>query len=157
MAFRLLSKCPQLSPYIKEQTKPLRHVLFENTQTIFKLASSASAFRVLRHCFALGWIGKNDVVITKKYGPRVRLSAILIDEQFVYGEKILKSNCPENCKKCIDVCPYKALYDVQWNINSLRSDIINYRLCNEKRSLYIKAHGRKSACGLCMAACPFGT
>ena len=105
----------------------------------------------------LGWIGKNDVVITKKYGPRVRLSAILIDEQFVYGEKILKSNCPENCKKCIDVCPYKALYDVQWNINSLRSDIINYRLCNEKRSLYIKAHGRKSACGLCMAACPFGT
>jgi len=42
----------------------------------------------------LGWIGKNDVVITKKYGPRVRLSAILIDEQFVYGEKILNSNCP---------------------------------------------------------------
>jgi len=60
MAFRLLSKCPHLSPYIKEQTKPLRHVLFENTQTIFKLASSASAFRVLRHCFALGWIGKNE-------------------------------------------------------------------------------------------------
>ena len=25
----------------------------------------------------LGWIGKNDVVITEKYGPRVRLSAIL--------------------------------------------------------------------------------
>lgn len=105
----------------------------------------------------LGWIGKNDVVITKRYGPRVRLSVILIDEQFVYGKKILKSNCPENCKKCVDVCPYKALYDVPWNINSLRSDIIDYRLCNEKRSLYSKAHGRKSACGLCMAACPFGT
>ena len=105
----------------------------------------------------LGWIGKNDVVITEKYGPRVRLSVILINEMFVYGNKILKSNCPENCKKCIDVCPHKALHNVQWNINSLRSDIIDYRLCNEKRSLYLKTHGRKNACGLCMAACPFGT
>ena len=105
----------------------------------------------------LGWIGKNDVVITEKYGPRVRLSVILINEKFVYGNKILKSNCPENCKKCVDVCPHKALHDEQWNINSLRSDIIDYQLCNEKRSIYIKTHGRKNACGLCMAVCPFGT
>lgn len=104
----------------------------------------------------LGWIGKNDVVITKKYGPRVRLSAILINEQFVYGSKILKSNCPENCKKCVDACPHKALHDVQWDINSLRSDLIDYRLCNEKRSLYTKTHGRKNSCGLCMVVCPFG-
>ena len=105
----------------------------------------------------LGWIGKNDVVITKQYGPRVRLSVILINEIFVYGNKILKSNCPENCKKCVDVCPHKALHNVQWNINSLRGDIIDYRLCNEKRSIYLKTHGRKNACGLCMVACPFGT
>lgn len=104
----------------------------------------------------LGWIGKNDVVITKKYGPRVRLSVILIDEQFAYDEKVLKSNCPDNCTKCVDVCPHKALYGVQWNVNSLRGEIIDYRLCNEKRSLYFKEHGRKSACGLCMAVCPFG-
>ena len=105
----------------------------------------------------LGWIGKNDVVITEKYGPRVRLSVILINEQFDYGDKILKSNCPENCNKCVDACPYNALHGVQWDINSLRSDIIDYRLCNEKRSLFIKTHGRKNACGLCMVACPFGT
>lgn len=104
----------------------------------------------------LGWIGKNDVVITERYGPRIRLAVILINEPFVYAEKILKSNCPGNCRKCVDVCPHKALKDVQWNINSLRSDIIDYRLCNEKRSLYIKTHGRKNACGLCMVVCPFG-
>lgn len=104
----------------------------------------------------LGWIGKNDVVITKKYGPRVRLAAILINEQFVYGNKSLNSNCPESCKKCVDACPHKALHNVQWNINLLRNDIIDYKLCNERRSLYIKTHGRKNACGLCMVACPFG-
>lgn len=56
----------------------------------------------------LGWIGKNDVVITEKYGPRVRLSAILINEEFDYGKKISQSQCPENCKKCVDVCPFGA-------------------------------------------------
>lgn len=104
----------------------------------------------------LGWIGKNDVVVTRKYGPRVRLSAVLIDEKFAYGNKVLKSNCPEDCKKCVDACPYQALHDVQWNVDSLRSDIIDYELCNEKRSTYLKTHGRKNACGLCMVACPFG-
>ena len=105
----------------------------------------------------LGWIGKNDVVITEKYGPRVRLSAILIDHQFTYGQRITKSNCPDSCKKCVEICPCNALHDVKWDINTLRNDIIDYKLCNRKRSLYIERHGRKNACGLCMAACPIGS
>lgn len=82
-------------------------------------------------------------MITEKYGPRVRLAVILIDEQFTYGGKILESKCPESCRKCVDACPHKALHDVRWDIHSLRSDIIDYRLCNERRSLYMKTHGRK--------------
>lgn len=105
----------------------------------------------------LGWIGKNDVVITQKYGPRVRLSAVLIDAPFVYGDKITKSLCPETCRNCIDACPHKTLHNEIWKIGSARSDLIDYRLCNEKRSLSIKTLGRKHACGFCMAACPFGT
>ncbi len=104
----------------------------------------------------LGWIGKNDVVITEKYGPRVRLSAILIDSPFTYGQRIVQSNCPDSCKKCVEICPCHALHDVKWDIDTLRNDIIDYQLCNLKRSLYIKKYGRKNACGLCMAACPIG-
>lgn len=104
----------------------------------------------------LGWIGKNDVVITKEYGPRVRLSAVLIDEQFPYGTKIVQSKCPEHCRKCVDVCPHKALHNVRWSIGSSRGEIIDYHLCNEKRSLFLAKHGRKNACGLCLAVCPFG-
>ena len=104
----------------------------------------------------LGWIGKNDVVITEKYGPRVRLSAILIDSQFTYGQRITISNCPDSCRKCVEICPYNALHDVKWDIDALRNDIIDYMLCNQKRSLYIEKHGRKNACGLCMVACPIG-
>lgn len=103
----------------------------------------------------LGWIGKNDVLVTEKYGPRVRLSAILIDYPFETGRKITESRC-KSCSKCVDICPHKALKGLNWDINSLRNDLIDYHLCNQKRSEYIEKHGRKNACGLCMVVCPFG-
>lgn len=103
----------------------------------------------------LGWIGKNDVLITEEYGPRARLSAVLIDYPFEYGNKITESRCG-SCTKCVDICPHKALAGANWNIHTHRSDLIDYHLCNQKRSEYIKSHGRKHACGLCMVVCPFG-
>lgn len=103
----------------------------------------------------LGWIGKNDVLITEKYGPRVRLSAVLIDYPFESGRKITESRC-KSCSKCVDICPHKALTGLNWDINALRNDLIDYHLCNQKRSAYIEKHGRKNACGLCMVVCPFG-
>lgn len=103
----------------------------------------------------LGWIGKNDVLITEKYGPRVRLSVILIDYPFKTGPKITESRCA-SCNICVAVCPHKALKGKNWNIKALRNDIIDYHLCNRKRSAFIKTHGRKNACGLCMVVCPFG-
>lgn len=104
----------------------------------------------------LGWIGKNDVLITERYGPRVRLSAVLIDSALPCGPVITESRCPDDCVKCIDACPHKALHNVRWNIHAKRSEIIDYPLCNEKRSQFIAKHGRKNACGLCLAACPYG-
>lgn len=103
----------------------------------------------------LGWIGKNDVLITEKYGPRVRLSVVLIDYPFKTGAKITESRCA-SCNICVDVCPHKALKGKNWNIKVLRNDLIDYHLCNQKRSTYIESHGRKNACGLCMVVCPFG-
>ncbi len=104
----------------------------------------------------LGWIGKNDVVITERYGPRVRLSAILIDAPFTCGEPRLRSGCPDGCTRCVDICPCKALKDRRWTPDAQRAEIIDYRLCNRFRSAWIPKLGRKSACGLCLAACPFG-
>lgn len=103
----------------------------------------------------LGWIGKNDVLITEKYGPRVRLSAVLVDYPFETGRKITESGCG-SCNRCVDICPHKALKGLNWDINALRNNLIDYHLCNQKRSAYIEKHGRKNACGLCMVVCPFG-
>ena len=104
----------------------------------------------------IGWFGKNDVIITERYGPRVRLSAVLIDAVFEYGQPITVGRCPEDCTKCIDICPCKALKNRQWTADTDRSEIIDYHRCNQMRSAFIPKLGRKSACGLCMAVCPVG-
>ena len=104
----------------------------------------------------IGWFGKNDVIITERYGPRVRLSAVLIDKAFEYGQPITSGRCPDNCTKCIDICPCKALKNRQWSMDMDRSEIIDYHRCNRMRSAFIPKLGRKSACGLCMAVCPVG-
>jgi epoxyqueuosine reductase len=64
--------------------------------------------------------------------------------------------CDDKCVLCIEACPYKALRGIQWDINKHREELIDYQLCNYKRSLYFKKHNRKHSCGLCMAACPLG-
>ncbi len=104
----------------------------------------------------LGWFGKNDVIVTRRYGPRVRLSAMLIGAVFRYGEPFLKSECPDGCTACVDICPCEALKNRQWTVGMDRSDIIDYHRCNRMRSAWIPKLGRKSACGLCMAVCPIG-
>lgn len=103
----------------------------------------------------IGWIGKNDTLITRKFGPRVRLGAILLDYPLNCGNPVSKSLCG-SCHACVDACPWKVIKGVNWNISSNREDILDYQLCNKKRSEYIECSGRKHNCGYCILACPWG-
>ena len=104
----------------------------------------------------IGWIGKNDVVITERYGPRVRLSSVLVDAPLIFGRPITKSQCPDDCMKCVEACSCKALRGVRWDTGRQRAEIIDFHRCNRMRSAFIPKLGRKSACGLCLACCPYG-
>lgn len=105
----------------------------------------------------IGWIGRNDVVITQRYGPRVRLSAVLVEATLSSGDPVTESSCPDDCFLCVEACPCKALYGIRWNASKQRSELIDYHRCNRMRSALIPKLGRKDACGRCLTACPFGT
>jgi epoxyqueuosine reductase QueG len=104
----------------------------------------------------MGWIGKNDVLVTERYGPEVTLNVILIGCDLPARAPIVVSKCPQGCDLCVKACPYGALTGTLWDSGAKRSVLINYHLCNQKRSLYKETHNRKHACGLCMAAYPVG-
>lgn len=108
----------------------------------------------------LGEIGRNGLLITPKYGPRVRLSKIFTDMPLVADKPItfgVRKFC-ETCKKCALQCPSKAITTDDKPTMSGPS-LSN---CNGVEKWYVDAEkciemwGKNGGdCGSCIASCPY--
>lgn len=100
----------------------------------------------------LGEIGRNGLLITKEYGPRVRLGVVTTDMPLIADEPIrfgIAQFCKE-CKKCVRTCPGKAIPSgPKVEVDGIPRWRINPDQCYEKwRSI-------GTDCGICLASCPF--
>lgn len=106
----------------------------------------------------LGWIGKTDLLITLRYGPRVRLSSVLLDKELIEcGKPIVKSQCGE-CNKCVESCPAHAATGKEWNYTIDRDEFYDPLKCRVMcRKLSKEAINEEiSLCGICVSVCPKG-
>ncbi len=104
----------------------------------------------------LGWIGKTDLFVSKKFGPRVRLASILINQQInPEFNPINKSRCG-NCTECVDKCPAQAATGMLWDIHTDRDLFFDAYKCREKCSEFgqTRLHVDRRICGICVAVCP---
>ncbi|MBN1226489.1 MAG: epoxyqueuosine reductase [Deltaproteobacteria bacterium] len=65
----------------------------------------------LRHAAVsagLGFIGRNNLLITPEFGPRVRLAAVITDAVLETSIQRVESKCG-TCTACIEKCPAQAL------------------------------------------------
>lgn len=67
-----------------------------------------SPHRILAVRAGLGTVGKNFLVITPQFGPRVHFTTVLTTMPLLSGFPI-KSNPCENCSVCVRACPSNAL------------------------------------------------
>ena len=124
--------------------------------------------RRLRHDFShkmvgtragLGWIGKSDLFISKRFGPRLRLASILVDYPLKpLLSPIEKGRCGK-CIICVEDCPGKAISGKQWNVKVDRDEFYDAFKCQRKaRELSLAAIGQHDheICGICIAVCPLG-
>lgn len=104
----------------------------------------------------LGWIGKNALLITPKYGSAIRISSVITDMPLIADIPIKKSKCGE-CNKCATVCPASAINGITWNVNSTRDELLDPFKCRKKaRELSKERIGIEiSLCGKCIEVCPF--
>lgn len=104
----------------------------------------------------IGWIGKNSLLVTQRYGPRVSLTGVLVNTELITSTSAETCGCGE-CSRCVPVCPFHAICGKEWYEGINRKELIDYPKCNEGRSRAIHTKlGRKLACGKCIAACPYG-
>ncbi|MEM3041287.1 MAG: 4Fe-4S binding protein, partial [Nitrososphaerota archaeon] len=77
----------------------------------------------------LGWIGKSCLLITPKWGPRVRLTTVLTDAPLKTGTPL--ANLCDDCRQCVEICPAKAITGIPWNPSEPRDVRFKAWLCKE--------------------------
>jgi len=106
----------------------------------------------------IGWIGKTDLLITSRFGPRVRLASILMTKKIGnVGSPINESQCG-NCNICIDNCPAHAATGKLWKAGVERNEFYDPFKCREFCRMISKEKINKeiSLCGICISVCPKG-
>ena len=106
----------------------------------------------------LGWIGKTDLLITKKFGPRLRLTSILLKDPVVPQSKPIDISRCGTCKICVEICPAKAANGKLWDITIERDEFFDAQKCRNQCAEFGKSRLSMDArvCGICVAACPIG-
>ena len=103
----------------------------------------------------LGWVGKNCQLVTKPWGPWVRLGTVLTNAPFSPAQPIEKCLCGK-CTKCIESCPAKALKGGTWDPYVERESLLDAWKCDHyKKTHFLKFHDGHN-CGICTQACPIG-
>ncbi|MCI5866495.1 MAG: hypothetical protein SOZ23_01230 [Methanosphaera sp.] len=98
----------------------------------------------------IGWLGKNNLMITKEFGPRLTWVTILTNADLKDYIKDEQDSLCGDCKLCVNACPGNAICDDQDPRKSY--DPV---ACGE----YLKQRrddGHPVACGMCLYICPYG-
>ena len=77
----------------------------------------------------LGWIGKNNLLVTEKYGAALSMCSVLTDLPLdPVKTEIISSRCGE-CNLCVKVCPVQAIHGKKWELGINRDDIVDVYQC----------------------------
>jgi len=107
----------------------------------------------------LGEYGRNGLLITKEYGPRVRLGKIFTDLPLAHDQPIsfgVREFC-EGCRKCADACPVKAIsFDAPSAEVYNESNLVGVRKWSTNaESCFGFWVNQNSDCSICIRTCPY--
>ena len=110
--------------------------------------------RYIAQLAGVGFIGKNNNLITEKYGSYVFLGEIITD-LIIEPDKPIDKNCGD-CEICLKACPTKAILPGKVGINNNSNICLSY--ITQKKDIedywFEKLNGRLFGCDTCQKACP---
>ena len=138
-------KLKVLADYLRLELEPGAQVRsYVDTGPIFEKDYAAAA--------GLGWIGKNTLLLNKKFGSFLFLGEIITDTELAYDEPV--DNLCKTCTACMDACPVGALEEAGV-LNATKC--ISYLTLEHRSDLPENAdlHGYLAGCDLCQTVCPY--
>ena len=102
----------------------------------------------------LGWIGKNGLLISADYGPRLSLATVLTDAPIEPDAPMEHSLCG-GCTLCVEYCPSRAITGAEWSRSSPFVELVKLGACRSHKETKRLTDGKPN-CGLCINICPYG-
>ena len=92
----------------------------------------------------LGWIGRNNLIVTARFGARLRLVSVLTDLPLEASSPTV-NGCGE-CRRCLAACPAGAIRE--------RREDFDHVKCYEQLKFFKNTYNiPHHICGLCVKAC----
>lgn len=113
--------------------------------------------RHIAYLAKVGFVGKNNLIITKKYGSFVFLGEIITDLELETDERDYRElrefkECGE-CENCYNNCPSKAINRYKKNSNICVSYFTQKKDLKDREIKLLG--GRTFGCDSCQSPCPF--
>jgi epoxyqueuosine reductase len=102
----------------------------------------------------LGWIGKNGLLISPDFGPRLSLVTVLTDAPIEPDGPMEKSLCGD-CSLCVQYCPSQAITGAEWSRSAPYVELVRLDACRSHKKAKRLTEGKPN-CGLCINICPYG-
>ncbi len=143
---------------IKDKLYTLLSFILENIGEVDARVFTDSA-PVLERIWAkksgLGWIGKNNLLITKQKGSFYFLAEIILDLELEYDHEFQTDHCGK-CSKCIDTCPTEAILPDRIIDGSKCISYFTIELKDEiPKEMKGKFNDRIFGCDICQDVCPW--
>lgn len=113
----------------------------EGYKSVAKLKTGLLPHKTVALRAGLGFIGKNNLLVTPQYGCALILGKVLTSAPFASSGTLPEKPQCGNCNICVNACPTGALLGKEWNINTAREEILTRKLC--------------ILCLKCMVSCPY--
>ena len=102
----------------------------ENKNFDKKTKTSVLPHKTIALLGGLGFIGKNNLLITEEYGCAFSMCTVLTNAPIeTENTSIIASKCGE-CEACINICPTKAIHGKKWTQGIERELLIDITKCN---------------------------
>ena len=128
----------------------------ETNNKYYQTLSLEFSHKIVGTRAGLGWIGKTDLFVSKKFGTRVKLVSMLTKSPLGKIAKPIEKSYCESCNLCLIKCPAKAANGIPWDITIKRDVYFNARKCRDMCEKMGKERLKMDVriCGICVAVCP---
>ncbi len=113
----------------------------EGYKSVGKLKTGVLPHKTVALRAGLGFIGKNNLLVTEPYGCALMMGKVLTSAPFITMSTGRQEPQCGDCNICVDACPTSALHGKTWSVTTSRDEILTRKLC--------------ALCLQCMVQCPY--